>query len=87
MAVFAHRVEGGLTQPVLVVGVSIEVVEKGPYQMFHSVLGRVVEGRVVAVVVPIAEVGVQTFPELVGALVDLHGRVLVAMLQVLFELG
>ena len=87
MAVFADRMEGCLTQPVLVVGVSIEVVEKGPYQMFHSVFGRVVEGRVVAVVVPIAEVGVQAFPELVGALVDLHGSVLVPMLQVLFKLG
>ena len=87
MAVLADRVEGCLTQPVLVVGVSIEVVEKGPYQMFHSMLGHVVEGRVMAVVVPIAEVGVQAFPELVGALIDLHGRVLVTMLQVLFELG
>ena len=37
------------------VGVAVEVVEEGADEVFHAVAGGVVEGRVVRVVLPVAE--------------------------------
>ena len=69
------------------IGVSVEVVEECADEVLHAVAGGVVEGRVVRVVLAVAAVGVQVSAQLRGALVDLHGGVLVAVLQVLLELG
>lgn len=37
------------------------------------------------VVFPIANIGIQVFPQLWGILVNLHGGIFVALLQVFFE--
>lgn len=58
-----------------------------PEQAEHGVSGGVVQRRVVLERLPVGGVGVQGFPELRVALVDLGGQALVAADEGLAELG
>lgn len=75
-----------LVPPVPLVGVSRQISQKRPQEVFHAMLGGVVECRVVSMVIPIAKIRVQVLSKLGTALKDLHGGKFIPMLEVFLEL-
>lgn len=76
----AGAMEHGLVPAVPLVRIPGQVGEEGPEQMLHPVLGRVMQGRVMSMVVAVAEVRIEVLAQLRTALEYLHGGKFVAML-------